>query len=207
MTPSSGPSFASRRERRAGPEKRLLCPDLIRHPRLGNHQAPRKTWMAGSSPAKAIRTHRFPAQIERTISAELTCGAADPYLGHGPDASRRFRLPVAPRADRRSPVRAARGRAPAAHPGGRRFADRRIADLPALLRPGDLLVCNDTKVIPARLVARRGGATIDITLCRDQGCGSWRAFAKGARRLHVGDRLAFAEDFAATVAEKHPQGE
>src|SRR5271155_4770219 len=87
------------------------------------------------------------------------------------------------------------------------FADRRIADLPALLRPGDLLVCNDTKVIPARLVARRGGATIDITLCRDQGGGSWRAFAKGARRLHVGDRLAFAEDFAATVAEKHPEGD
>src|SRR5271169_3348545 len=86
-------------------------------------------------------------------------------------------------------------------------ADRRIADLPALLRPGDLLVCNDTKVIPARLVARRGGATIDITLCRDQGGGSWRAFAKGARRLHVGDRLAFAEDFAATVAEKHPEGD
>ena len=87
------------------------------------------------------------------------------------------------------------------------YADRRIADLPALLRPGDLLVCNDTKVIPARLVARRGGATIDITLCRDQGCGSWRAFAKGARRLHVGDRLAFAEDFSATVAEKHPEGD
>jgi len=87
------------------------------------------------------------------------------------------------------------------------FADRRIADLPALLRTGDLLVCNDTKVIPARLVARRGGATIDITLCRDQGGGSWRAFAKGARRLHVGDRLAFAEDFAATVAEKHPEGD
>ncbi len=87
------------------------------------------------------------------------------------------------------------------------FADRRIADLPALLRPGDLLVCNDTKVIPARLVARRGAATIDITLYRDQGGGSWRAFAKGARRLHVGDRLAFAEDFAATVAEKHPEGD
>ena len=87
------------------------------------------------------------------------------------------------------------------------FADRRIANLPTLLRPGDLLVCNDTKVIPARLVARRGGATIDITLCRDQGSGAWRAFAKGARRLRVGDCLVFAEDFAATVAEKHPEGD
>src|SRR5271167_2581270 len=87
------------------------------------------------------------------------------------------------------------------------YADRRIADLPALLRPGDLLVCNDTKVIPARLVARRGAATIEITLYRDQGGGSWRALAKGARRLHVGDRLLFAEDFAGTVAEKHPEGD
>jgi S-adenosylmethionine:tRNA ribosyltransferase-isomerase len=86
-------------------------------------------------------------------------------------------------------------------------ADRRIADLPALLCPGDLLVCNDTKVIPARLVARRGAATVEITLYRDQGGGSWRAFAKGAVRLHVGDRLVFAEDFTATVAAKHPEGD
>ncbi len=87
------------------------------------------------------------------------------------------------------------------------LADRNIADLPALLRPGDLIVCNDTKVIPARLIARRGAATIEITLYRDQGGGSWRAFAKGARRLHAGDRLEFAEDFAATVAGKHPEGD
>jgi S-adenosylmethionine:tRNA ribosyltransferase-isomerase len=92
-------------------------------------------------------------------------------------------------------------------PANGAFADRHVFDLPDLLRPGDLLVCNDTKVIPARLVARRGAATIDITLYRDQGGGSWRAFAKGARRLHVGDRLAFAEDLAATVAEKHPEGD
>jgi S-adenosylmethionine:tRNA ribosyltransferase-isomerase len=87
------------------------------------------------------------------------------------------------------------------------FEDRRIADLPAVLRGGDLLVCNDTKVIPARLVGQRGAATIEVTLHRDLGDGSWRAFAKGARRLHPGDRLAFAENFAATVAEKHPEGD
>ncbi|MGH7092206.1 MAG: tRNA preQ1(34) S-adenosylmethionine ribosyltransferase-isomerase QueA, partial [Stellaceae bacterium] len=87
------------------------------------------------------------------------------------------------------------------------FADRRIADLPDLLRRGDLLVFNDTKVIPARLVGRRGDATVEITLHRDLGDGGWRAFAKGARRLHPGDRLVFAEDFAATIAEKHPEGD
>ena len=85
--------------------------------------------------------------------------------------------------------------------------DRQISDLPALLRPGDLLVFNDTKVIPARLVGRRDAASIEVTLCRDLGSGAWRAFAKGARRLRVGDRIVFAEDFAAEVTEKHPEGD
>ena len=92
-------------------------------------------------------------------------------------------------------------------PASAGFEDRRIADLPELLRPGDLLVFNDTKVIPARLVGRRGGATIEITLHRDFGGGTWRAFAKGARRLRIGDNLVFATDFAADVAEKHPEGD
>src|SRR5579884_4114912 len=86
------------------------------------------------------------------------------------------------------------------------FEDRRIADLPVLLRPGDLLVCNDTKVIPARLVGARGAATVEITLAHDLGGGMWQAYAKGARRLHPGDRIAFAEDFAAEVAGKRPDG-
>jgi S-adenosylmethionine:tRNA ribosyltransferase-isomerase len=92
-------------------------------------------------------------------------------------------------------------------PASGRFEDRRIADLPALLRPGDLLVFNDTKVIPARLVGCRGAAIVEVTLYRDLGGGLWRAFAKGARRLRTGDRLAFADDFAAQVAEKHAEGD
>ena len=60
------------------------------------------------------------------------------------------------------------------------FEDRQIMDLPMLLQPGDLLVFNDTKVIPARLVGRRGAASIEVTLHRDLGGGVWRAFAKGA---------------------------
>jgi S-adenosylmethionine:tRNA ribosyltransferase-isomerase len=86
------------------------------------------------------------------------------------------------------------------------FADRRIADLPDLLRPGDLLVCNDTKVIPARLVGRRGAATVEITLAHDLGGGCWQAYAKGARRLHPGDGIEFAEGFAAEVIAKEPDG-
>src|SRR6516165_2087480 len=85
--------------------------------------------------------------------------------------------------------------------------DRRMSDLPALLRPGDLLVFNDTKVIPARLVGRRTAAIVEVTLYSDLGGGAWRAFAKGARRLRIGDRLVFAEGFAADVAEKHPEGD
>lgn len=92
-------------------------------------------------------------------------------------------------------------------PGSGGFEDRRISDLPALLHPGDLLVFNDTEVIPARLTGRRGEAVVEVTLYRDLGDGSWRAFAKGARRLRTGDRLVFAEDFFAVVGEKHPEGD
>jgi S-adenosylmethionine:tRNA ribosyltransferase-isomerase len=90
-------------------------------------------------------------------------------------------------------------------PGG--FADRRICDLPELLLPGDLLVFNDTKVIPARLIGRRGAAVVEITLHRDLGGGLWRVFAKGARRLRAGDRLLFGDGFAAGVVRKHPEGD
>src|ERR1700676_2236072 len=91
-------------------------------------------------------------------------------------------------------------------PAAGEFADRQIGDLPDLLRPGDLLVSNDTKVIPARLVGARGAATVEITLAHDLGGGNWQAFAKGARRLHPGDRIAFASDFAAEVMAKEPDG-
>ena len=92
-------------------------------------------------------------------------------------------------------------------PAAGHLADRHIFDLPDLLRPGDLLVCNDTKVIPARLEGKRGAATVEVTLHHDEGGGVWRAFAKGARRLRPSDRLVFAEDFAAIVIDKHPEGD
>jgi S-adenosylmethionine:tRNA ribosyltransferase-isomerase len=87
------------------------------------------------------------------------------------------------------------------------FEDSQIKELPVLLRPGDLLVFNDTKVIPARLIGHRGEARIEITLYRDLGGGMWRGFAKGARRLRTGDRLVFAAGFDAIVVEKHPEGD
>src|SRR5436305_1431909 len=87
------------------------------------------------------------------------------------------------------------------------LADRHIADLPELLLPGDLLVFNDTKVIPARLVGRRGLASVEITLAHDLGGGAWRVYAKGARRLRPADRIDFAADFSATVVDKSAEGE
>jgi S-adenosylmethionine:tRNA ribosyltransferase-isomerase len=87
------------------------------------------------------------------------------------------------------------------------FADKRVAELPYLLRPGDLLVCNETKVVPSRLFGRRDAASVEVTLFRDAGGGVWRAFARGARRLRPGDRVVFGDDLAAVVAEKHSAGD
>jgi S-adenosylmethionine:tRNA ribosyltransferase-isomerase len=95
-----------------------------------------------------------------------------------------------------------------------RFSDRHIFDLPDLLRTGDLLVMNDTRVIPARLYGKReraaqlGGAIeIEILLHKKQGPQTWLAFAKPGKRLHVGDKVIFAPDFSTTIIEKHESGE
>jgi S-adenosylmethionine:tRNA ribosyltransferase-isomerase len=90
---------------------------------------------------------------------------------------------------------------------GSALEDRGVLDLPRLLRRGDLLVVNDTRVIPARVLGTRGAAQIEVTLHRDLGDGNWRAFAKGAKRLKSGDRLVFGEDFAAEVTAKHSEGD
>jgi len=79
------------------------------------------------------------------------------------------------------------------------LAHRRVADLPALLLPGDMMVFNDTRVIPARLAGRRGEAKVELTLHRRVADDRWQAFAKPARRLRPGDRVAFADEFSATV--------
>jgi S-adenosylmethionine:tRNA ribosyltransferase-isomerase len=81
-----------------------------------------------------------------------------------------------------------------------------VRDLPRLLRPGDVIVCNDTKVIPVRLVGRRGAASIEATLLEDLGHGRWRALARPGRRLRPGQRIDFAADLAAEIASKADDG-
>jgi S-adenosylmethionine:tRNA ribosyltransferase-isomerase len=88
-----------------------------------------------------------------------------------------------------------------------RLVDRHFLDLPELLQPGDLLIFNDTKVIPARLVGRRGLAVIEATLHLRVTADRWRAFARPARRLKPGDRIDFASDFSAEVIAKGEGGE
>ncbi len=73
---------------------------------------------------------------------------------------------------------------------GQRLTDHHVRDLPRLLDRGDLLVANDTRVIPAQLAASRGAARIGLTLDRPLPDGAWHALARNARRLRPGDVLS-----------------
>ena len=90
---------------------------------------------------------------------------------------------------------------------GEGFADRHVRELPSLLSPGDILVVNDTKVIPARLFGRRGEAKVEITLHHDLGGGRWAAFARPAKRLKPGQTVAFAADLGALIEARGEGGE
>ena len=97
------------------------------------------------------------------------------------------------------------------------LTDRAVGDLASLLQPGDLMVFNNTRVIPALLSGTRlrevsdskaaPERKISVTLHKPDGEGVWRAFAKPARRLEPGDRIAFGDGFSAKVIEKHEMGE
>jgi len=99
------------------------------------------------------------------------------------------------------------------------FEDRTVRDLPSLLDPGDVLVFNDTKVIPAQLsgVRRRGDAEaqIDATLHMRVASDRWLAFVRPGKRVAQGDRIHFGHDrnscflgkLDATVVEKREGGE
>lgn len=85
---------------------------------------------------------------------------------------------------------------------GETFKDYIFRDLPDLMEPGDLMVFNDTRVIPARLLGKRGAASVEVTLHKNEGDGTWVAFVKGAKKLKVGDRVDFSETFFADVIDK-----
>jgi S-adenosylmethionine:tRNA ribosyltransferase-isomerase len=89
---------------------------------------------------------------------------------------------------------------------GDEISDHHVPDLPDLLRPGDVLVFNDTKVIPAQLDGRRGEASIGATLHKREGPREWQAFLRNAKRARVGDTIDFGEGVHASVAEKSDDG-
>ncbi len=89
---------------------------------------------------------------------------------------------------------------------GAALRDAAVRDLPSLLRPADLLVVNDTRVIPAQLTATRGAARIGITLDRPVADGAWRVLLRNARRVKPGDVLHIDPKFTATVLEVQEGG-
>ncbi|WP_238275803.1 S-adenosylmethionine:tRNA ribosyltransferase-isomerase, partial [Methylobacterium jeotgali] len=102
---------------------------------------------------------------------------------------------------------------------GEPLEDRRVRDLPGLLRPGDALVLNDTRVIPARLAGLRTrpggeGVRVEAMLHRREAPDLWRAFARPGKRIAPGDVLRFGaategapDNLSATVTEKGEGGE
>lgn len=108
---------------------------------------------------------------------------------------------------------------------GDRLADHHVGDLPDLLEPGDVLVFNDTRVIPARLsgvrrregaVAGEGVARIEATLHMRMAPDRWKAFLRPAKRVKLGDRIVFGSEadnacllagLAASVEERGEGGE
>ena len=95
-------------------------------------------------------------------------------------------------------------------------SDHGVRDLPGLLKAGDVMVFNDTRVLPTRLTGSRGAATrpgapetarIEVTLTEPVSQQTWRAFARPARKLEVRDHIVFAPGFACDVVRKLEGGQ
>ena len=98
--------------------------------------------------------------------------------------------------------------------GDGRLEDRHVFDLPTLLQDGDVMVFNDTRVIPAALTATRAardeaGKDVGVTvnLVEKLSENSWRALARPGKRLRIGDMLRFSADFCGTLSAKSESGE
>jgi S-adenosylmethionine:tRNA ribosyltransferase-isomerase len=89
---------------------------------------------------------------------------------------------------------------------GERISDRQVLDLPSILRPGDVLVFNDTRVIPAQLEGRRGDASIGATLHKREGLREWWAFVRNAKRVRDGDLIEFGGGVRASAVRRDEAG-
>ncbi|WP_394728252.1 tRNA preQ1(34) S-adenosylmethionine ribosyltransferase-isomerase QueA [Altererythrobacter sp. GH1-8] len=91
-------------------------------------------------------------------------------------------------------------------PGEGPFEDKGVRDLPSLLGSGDVLVFNDTRVIPAQLEGRRGDARIGVTLHKREDLRRWQAFIRNAKRVRKGDQLVFGGGVTAIAEARLPDG-
>jgi len=91
-------------------------------------------------------------------------------------------------------------------PGDGAMQDRIVRDLPSLLRAGDVLVFNDTRVIPAQLEGMRGEARIGATLHKRLGLRQWQAFLRNAKRVRDGDRIDFGAGVTAIAGPRDDDG-
>jgi len=89
---------------------------------------------------------------------------------------------------------------------GDRISDRMVVDLPSVLRPGDVLVFNDTRVIPAQLEGKRGEASIGATLHKREGLREWWAFVRNAKRVRDGDAIDFDGGVRASAVRRDDAG-
>lgn len=87
-----------------------------------------------------------------------------------------------------------------------RLSDKGVRDLPALLRAGDCLVFNDTRVIPAQLMGKRGEARIGATLHKRIDLRRWQAFVRNGKRLRIGDSVDFGAGVMAVAEARHADG-
>lgn len=89
---------------------------------------------------------------------------------------------------------------------GGTLSDHQVRDLPSLLQPGDCLVFNDTRVIPAQLEGTRGEARVGATLHKRIDLRRWQAFVRNAKRVRVGDTIDFGQGVTAVAEERLPDG-
>jgi S-adenosylmethionine:tRNA ribosyltransferase-isomerase len=89
---------------------------------------------------------------------------------------------------------------------GSHLSDRGVIELPDIVRPGDVLVFNDTRVIPAQLEGRRGEAKVGATLHKREGLRSWWAFIRNAKRVRAGDVIEFGHAVKASAVERDDEG-
>jgi len=81
--------------------------------------------------------------------------------------------------------------------------DQQFTDLPSLIRPGDVVVVNNSKVFPARLYGVTDtGANVEILLAKDLGNGRWQVLARPEKRLKTGKRIVFSDELSAEILER-----